>query len=105
MRPKHVGILLLLLLKHFRGTPMALNASDIFIRNKQRSGYIIILCNIKIYNNKMCDGVGGIKYKNYIKPSPVARLKNYYVLIWPEDQGGGGEGEAENMLISARSVL
>jgi len=39
MRPKHVaGIpLLLLLLKHFGGTPMALNASDIFIRNKQRA--------------------------------------------------------------------
>lgn len=90
MRPKLVGILLLLLLKHFRGTPMALNASDIFIRNKQRAGYIIILCNIK-YNNKMCDGVGGTKYKNYIKPSPVERLKNYYVLIWPEDDGGERE--------------
>lgn len=81
---------------------MALNASDIFIRNKQRSGYIIILCNIK-YNNKMCDGVGGIKYKNYIKPSPVERLKNYCFNLAGCQRRG--EGEAENMLISARSVL
>lgn len=37
----------------------------------------------------MCDGVGGIKYKNYnIIPSPVVRLKNYNVLIWPEERDG-----------------